>query len=864
MIQASSAIRFSLATTLLFAMTALQAQNPVLTEWVESNPLNESNKIALGYSVPEPVDTPLPFDGFRTYAGLHARHQDLAATTPWVHPETVGLTRMGRTIWAYRLGDTDRETLYGLPEPAMLTNGGIHAREWQTPETVTGILELIATHENDDYFYDYLRENVNMVVIPSLNIDGFLQTQRYPSLNYLGVDDRYPNTSPRDGRMRRKNMLNADESLETLTDLLDGVDLNRNNSPFWNTAPGSSSTNPDSLIYHGAQPASEPEIQALDAAAQLGPAEQLRIYTDVHSFSQVHFWSRGFNSRLAAQTQLVLGLFSNHHRQFPARKWYSFNSARDLPINQGIGTTDEYFTHTYEVPSWTLEVEPSGTRCGADYGGEANNCHDGFILPESEIRRVREQLAQSFAAVYYRQAGPPSIQALRLIDEVTGAVVHEAEWDVTDPDNRTLFENTVQALQPGRQYRLWLAFNKPMRWREDGIITAFPGRTDDTLSLTTAMSAGGGALQIDEVAQGWLNEGFEAPAGYLNYRDDAYFMDFIIADTAENRSALSNDTHVSLAVATTDMAGLRLDANPATVVSWESGAWSGYESIDGETGDSGGADIQLKIPASTEAAEDPFVLEPGIAGAWYDLDHDGEGFLFDMLANGVVVLYWFTYDADGQQDWYIAVGEVRGNRAVFPELLRVSGGVFGEAFDPDLIVEEVVGSAKFTFSGCSSAEMDWRIGNRSGRQSVSRLTKLMGLDCGLPRMSPITQEALLSGSWFDPSHDGEGLVLEMLTNGQALVFWFSYGPDGARRWYFGVGDEVDGALIFSEMLTTSGGIFGDAFDPQAVEEIPWGSLQLELECRSGRMTWNSTETGFGSGQLQLVHLTQHDGLECPD
>ena len=215
----------------LFAGGQLNAQ--VLTEWVENRAPGETNKIALGYPVPIPVDTPLPFDGFRTYAGLHMRHQDLVATTPWVHPEEIGLTRSGRTIWAYRLGDDDLLTIDGLPESATLTNGGIHAREWQSPEVVTGILELLALHEHDHHFYDYLRDNVNMIVIPSLNIDGFLQTQRYPSLNYLQSDLNDPEESPRDGRMRRKNMLSADEELSTTMDHLNGVDLNRNNNPYW-------------------------------------------------------------------------------------------------------------------------------------------------------------------------------------------------------------------------------------------------------------------------------------------------------------------------------------------------------------------------------------------------------------------------------------------------------------------------------------------------------------------------------------------------------------------------------------------------------------------------------------------------------
>jgi len=130
-----SRFRVLLLAASLLASSQLDAQ--VLTEWVENRSYGETNKISLGYPVPIPVDTPLPFDGFRTYAGLHMRHQDLAATTPWVHPQEVGLTRSGRTIWAYRLGDEDLLTTDGLPEPATLTNGGIHAREWQTPEVVT-------------------------------------------------------------------------------------------------------------------------------------------------------------------------------------------------------------------------------------------------------------------------------------------------------------------------------------------------------------------------------------------------------------------------------------------------------------------------------------------------------------------------------------------------------------------------------------------------------------------------------------------------------------------------------------------------------------------------------------------------------
>jgi len=69
--------------------------------------------------------------------------------------------------------------------------------------------------------------------------------------------------------------------------------------------------------------------------------------------------------------------------------------------------------------------------------------------------------------------------------------------------------------------------------------------------------------------------------------------------------------------------------------------------------------------------------------------HDGEGFLLEMLADDAAVMYWFTYDANGAQDWYIANGEVRGNRIVFPNLYRVSGGEFGPGFDPGKVLDRL-------------------------------------------------------------------------------------------------------------------------------------------------------------------------------
>src|SRR5688572_8949234 len=149
-----SRTRFCLATLLLLSLQSgtVLAQARII-EWVENAPLADNSAIALGYPVPIPVDTPVPFDGFRSYAGLHTRHQDLMASSPLVHGEVIGQTRTGRDIWVYRLGDANLLTREGQAEAAMLTNGGIHAREWQTPEVVTGIMELLHENQDDNYLY---------------------------------------------------------------------------------------------------------------------------------------------------------------------------------------------------------------------------------------------------------------------------------------------------------------------------------------------------------------------------------------------------------------------------------------------------------------------------------------------------------------------------------------------------------------------------------------------------------------------------------------------------------------------------------------------------------------------------------------
>jgi hypothetical protein len=851
----------SSAALLTFSM-ASQAQ---IVPWTEA-----PGPLGLGYPVPIPVDTPLPFDGFRSYNGLTARHQDLAMTTPWVTGHEMGQTRQGRNIWLYQLGDDDTTTIDGRPEPAMLINGGIHAREWQSPEVTTGLIEYLAT-STDDPLVNYLRDNVNGLVIPVLNIDGFLQTQRFPDRNYLGTnptDQPDGQPAPRDGRMRRKNMLGVDEDLNSIGDHLFGVDLNRNNPPFWSTAaPNSSSFNNSSLVYHGASAFSEPETQALRDAANLGPAAQLRMFVDMHSFTSVFFSVQTQNVRRNAIQQRLLGTLTAHNQALPGNQFY-----RDVPgpIGSGIGLTTEYFAETYQVPSWTWEIEPDGA-AGAQYGGLRSNGHDGFILPESEIRRVRENLAQSLATGFYHMAGPPSVRALEIFDGDTLAMA--ARWDYQGNNTRSLFQQQVQRLEVGKSYDVWINFDKPMRWRDEaGNVVPYPGQNPQTLDIDLALTANNSFLALDRMDVQWLNQAGGSPNGYQHYRDDAIRFTFAISDTQQNRTLLQQTQNagrnIRFRITTQDFTGHQLDANPATVATFEAGRWLGYENNLNVAGDIGGTDIQLVTGFSLDTVAPAFLVEQGTSATWFDPSRDGEGIMLEVHPGGSSGLAWLTYDNEGNARWLVGIGEVRGNRILFPTLQVTSGGVFGPDFDPDAVVRSVAGSAELWFSGCDSGWFSVRAFGESARYPLARTSRTMGVDCRPPPGAISLPQVGQSGSWHDPALDGSGVNLQWLVDGRLGLLWFTYDPQGRQVYIFGTGtlqsDAADASVNFPELFITRGARFGAAFDPADVERIPWGSLNLNVNCSNGTLDYNSILPGFGSGQLQLERLTILAGLNCQD
>jgi len=531
--------------------------------------------VALGYPVPQPVASLTPVDGFRDYPSLHARLQSLAAAHDDISAHPVGQTIAGRDIWAYVVsapGDSDVE---GRAKPAFFIQATTHAREWASPEVATGLVERMADGHDDGGLVRYLLDNSRLVIIPVQNVDGFQQTQRFPTQVVVGSDPTAPSTWPRDGRMRRKNMRGADETLTTFADHLAGIDLNRNHPPFWATSLNGSSNNPSNLIHHGTGPHTEPESQAMLQAAALGPVSRMRLGVDLHTFSKVFFSSNTGRTRLnAVQTQL-LSVLADHHAAQPvagrAVHDVRYTDVRD-PANRGIGAAAEYFAYQWLVPAWTQELEPSNS--SREYGGLGYH-HDGFILPDSEIARVRQAWAESFLVGFYYMAGAPHLARVRIFDAGGGALLRERRWQ-WDPaqQRRVLVEAGSATIAPGQALRVELGFSKPMRHRVNGQIATLPGVGAALLPGIALVS--GGERQLLSVADGqWIES-----VG-LRYRDDSFTFEM---------TAPAAPGEFSLEVTATDMTGVPLDSRPATAVDWSGGEWAGLENSQGVEGDIGGTD----------------------------------------------------------------------------------------------------------------------------------------------------------------------------------------------------------------------------------------------------------------------------------
>ena len=119
-----------------------------------------------------------------------------------------------------------------------------------------------------------------------------------------------------------------------------------------------------------------------------------------------------------------------------------------------------------------------------------------------------------------------------------------------------------------------------------------------------------------------------------------------------------------------------------------------------------------------------------------------------------------------------------------------------------------------------------------------------------------------TGNWRNAATTGQGFQMQVLPNGQAGAFLFTYDGSGNQVWAIGVGD-ITGNQVSMEMRMPRGAIFGPAFDPNDIQNVPFGTVNMVFDdCNTATVSWQSDDPQFGSGSMQVERITSSAGATC--
>jgi len=267
----------------------------------------------------------------------------LADTYDFVEVESIGESFEGRPMRVVKVCKNGCGN-----KPAMWIDGGIHAREWISPASVTWMMkELI---ENDAEHSD-LTEQLDWYILSIVNPDGYAYTK---------TNDRLWR------KTRTSNSLG----------ICHGTDANRNWGYQWNT--GGSSGNGCSDTYHGPEAFSEVENRNIRDFV-LERKDQIKFFNTIHSYSQLVLlpWGNSYDAAPGIDKMQAMAdkaneaLFAVHGTQFDV-------GCIPCLLYIASGGSSDWALGTAGIPyTFAMELRDTGRH--------------GFILPADQIIPAAEE-----------------------------------------------------------------------------------------------------------------------------------------------------------------------------------------------------------------------------------------------------------------------------------------------------------------------------------------------------------------------------------------------------------------------------------------------------------------------------------------
>ncbi|KAI9324966.1 hypothetical protein DFJ73DRAFT_914527 [Zopfochytrium polystomum] len=272
---------------------------------------------------------------FSDYQSL-ATLSSFLASLPGAKQVSIGTTYLGADIPGFQFGTGPKK---------FVIDGGIHAREWIAPASVTYIANWLATTTSQTQKY---LDAFTFTIIPVANPDGYAFTR----------------ASNGDRLFRKNRQPNSGSSCV-------GTDPNRNFDNHW-SQPGASN-DPCDDAYYGPSAFSTPEAKAIATYVKNQGAIG---YIDFHSYSELWMFPNGYScsAKVADYTKL-LAASQKAVAALKAVNGQSF-AAGDIcnTIYQASGDSVDYTYNNLGV-TWSFAVELRGT----------SSDPNGFVLPASQI-----------------------------------------------------------------------------------------------------------------------------------------------------------------------------------------------------------------------------------------------------------------------------------------------------------------------------------------------------------------------------------------------------------------------------------------------------------------------------------------------
>ncbi|KAL9959383.1 hypothetical protein ACROYT_G032705 [Oculina patagonica] len=266
---------------------------------------------------------------------------------------SLGKTYENRTMYAIKISSNISTSVKSV----MFINCGIHAREWISISSCVYVARELVMKYPTDATVKHLVDKLEWIIVPVLNIDGYIYTH---TTDRLWRKNRRPDSNSTDGCV--------------------GTDLNRNFNFRWATV-GAHYGQPCSDIYPGERPFSEPEVLHL-AKYMYSIRRRIKGYVDFHSYGQLWMSPWGFtryfpptySKHWAAMTRIVRAIYYTNGTIF------RYGPAAIAIYKTSGDATDWVYGVLGVTHSYGVELQPSIFT------------ENGFVLPPSFIEPVGKEV----------------------------------------------------------------------------------------------------------------------------------------------------------------------------------------------------------------------------------------------------------------------------------------------------------------------------------------------------------------------------------------------------------------------------------------------------------------------------------------